>query len=107
MANTHRAIIVARAAVVNTARQRAAEAGLDPVGGLAALDAPLSLNGQFPAQAYWCSWGMTAAQYAQAQNRIEGFDPTRIRLYDGNTWTPEAVLADLAAAGFAVRPVDG
>lgn len=97
--HTRRALLVVRADLATQANARAAEVdtggagdktftvGLVPIG---------SAPGTAPV-AYWASWQMRPAQYTAIKNRLESLPnaASKVRVYDADQWTPEAVLADL------------
>jgi len=94
---TKRAIIVIAAGLKAEANRRAKESELDPTGGDKSFTIGLSASGDEPATAYWCNWSMTQAQWDRAKSRFQAMDldPTKIRIYNAATFTPQQVLDTL------------
>jgi hypothetical protein len=88
--HTARLIIVVRANVAAAANThgRAEEEGGDP------FTVGLSATGLEPATHFWCSWALRPAQVTSLNQRFGALvDGTRVRVFNGNQQSPEAVLA--------------
>lgn len=103
-----RFIIVARADLAAAANLAAAAADWDPDGGSQTFTVGLSASGSAPATAFWCNTALTPSQALAVRNRLQARGATnaeitpiaigqtpasnRFAVFDGDLWTPDAVL---------------
>jgi hypothetical protein len=66
---------------------------IDPSSSGEVFSVKLSANGQEPPTHYLCSWRMTEAQYARAQQELGGLT-NQVWMYDVPPATLDTVLAD-------------
>lgn len=96
---TRRVIIVIDAAVRDKATNDLAQK-VDPAGGDNAFNVPLYPAGgpQASPTHYWCSWAMTDDEDTNIKalrTALAAADRSKVRMFNGNTRTPESVLAEL------------
>lgn len=98
MSYTRRAIIVIKASDRLASNNVSRRATLDPIGGSKTFTVPLVpiSAGAPPATHYWCGWQVTQAQWDELWSEFrEGNGKRQSRMYDGDVWNAEAVLADM------------
>lgn len=95
---TRRAIIVVKTTDKDASNAVCTVASLDPAGGDHTFMVGLhpSANPNPPPSHYWCSWQVTQAQWdALFAEFGDGNGKRQSRMFDGDVWTPAAVLATL------------
>lgn len=104
---SRRVIIVIPADLAAQANSRAAE--VDTEGGERTFTAGLVPAGSPPGTPpthMWCSWALRIAQNTAIRNRMQAIDVlSRVKIYDGNTRTPESVLQELGLE--RAQPAEG
>jgi len=91
--HTKVSIIVVEAGVQADSNAKAKE--VDAPGGEKTFTVPLSASGSAPATHYWCRWVQTPGEDLSLRGKLAvHVAQGRAWIYDGNTTTPEQVLAE-------------
>lgn len=98
MRYTQRLIIVISADI--QAKANAWAKNIDPDGGENTFNVPVYRVGlpQITPDGFWCSWAMTIDEdtnIKSLRDKMSALDRDKIRIFNGNTRTPESVLAEL------------